>query len=73
MAFNEVLSKYGSDKIFGWNEKSSVMGLQWRQSCQFIIDKYNLPLTPEQLADQLTPVYERLFPQSQFLPGHYNY
>ncbi|XP_044018435.1 pseudouridine-5'-phosphatase isoform X1 [Aphidius gifuensis] len=69
MAFNEVLSKYGSDKIFGWNEKSSVMGLQWRQSCQFIIDKYSLPLTPEELADQLTPVYEKLFPQSQLLPG----
>lgn len=69
MAFNEVLSKYGSDKIFGWNEKSSVMGLQWRQSCQFIIDRYNLPLTPEELADQLTPVYEKIFPQSQLLPG----
>lgn len=69
-AFNEVLSEFGDDKKFGWNEKSMMMGLQWHESCQFLIDKYDLSLTPELLSEKLRPVYERLFPQSQLLPGY---
>lgn len=66
-AYNKVLNKYG--KNFSWELKASIMGFHFNEAARRVVEHLELPITPEELMDQVTPYYDILFPDSQLMPG----
>ncbi|XP_044578093.1 pseudouridine-5'-phosphatase isoform X2 [Cotesia glomerata] len=66
-AYNKVLNKYG--KNFSWELKASIMGFHFNEAAKRVVEFLELPITPEELMDQVTPYYDILFPDSQLMPG----
>jgi len=67
VAYNRIANKYG--KTFTWEHKGQTMGLQSHESAIAIVKALELPMAPQELTDQLIPIYEELFPQARLLPG----
>ncbi|XP_015115948.1 pseudouridine-5'-phosphatase isoform X1 [Diachasma alloeum] len=66
--YNRVIRKYG-DYTFTWNHKATTMGFHPIESAKKVIEIFNLPTTPDEFMEQLTPHYQELFPHSQLMPG----
>lgn len=67
VAFNSVTQEYG--KTYTWEHKANVMGFKTSVALQAIIDMLQLPITVQTFEDKLVPIYQKLFPKSQLLPG----
>ncbi|XP_062910691.1 pseudouridine-5'-phosphatase isoform X1 [Mobula hypostoma] len=67
VAFEEVCSHYS--KKFTWELKSVLMGMRAADGVKLICEKLELPITPEQLMEELRVVERRLFPSAKLMPG----
>ncbi|XP_072118730.1 pseudouridine-5'-phosphatase isoform X2 [Mobula birostris] len=67
VAFEEVCSHYS--KKFTWELKSVLMGMRAADGAKLICKKLELPITPEQLMEELRVVERRLFPSAKLMPG----
>ncbi|XP_011687086.1 PREDICTED: pseudouridine-5'-phosphatase-like [Wasmannia auropunctata] len=66
-AYNCVTQEYG--KTYGWEHKAKIMGYKSAQALQLIIDMLELPITVQTFEDKLAPIYQKLFPQCNLMPG----
>ena len=66
-ATQEVIAPFG--KVFDWSVKSGMMGRDALTSARHLIEKLELPLTPEEYLSQKEPFLLASFPDSEAIPG----
>jgi pseudouridine-5'-monophosphatase len=67
VAYDEVMAPYG--QRLDWETKQAIMGRPAPISTRYVIDKFGLPLTPEEFIARRKPILERLFERSPAMPG----
>jgi len=67
VAYDEVLAPFGA--ILDWATKSTMMGRTAPESARLVIEKFGLPLTPEELLTRRKPVLERLLENAPAMAG----
>lgn len=68
VATQNILDPYG--KLYTWEVKASVMGMQSHEMAQRLVDVYELPMTPEEYLELARQQYEILMPTAALLPGN---
>lgn len=66
-ATNAVLETFG--KTFTWEHKAKVLGLAPRDSCQLIVDLFDLPMHLDEFIAQQDDHIYRLLPEAKLMPG----
>lgn len=67
VAFQNILSRFGTDYTFELKQK--LMGLQSLETAKTIIKELDLPMTVEEFLEESNKEFEKLFPDTQVLPG----
>ncbi|XP_053615764.1 pseudouridine-5'-phosphatase-like isoform X1 [Plodia interpunctella] len=67
VAFQNIISQYGKDYTF--ELKLKLMGLQTNETANMVISSLDLPITPEEFISQTTQEFQKLFPDTEVLPG----
>jgi pseudouridine 5'-phosphatase len=67
IAYDRVMAPYGAS--LDWETKSSMMGRAAPVSARLVIDKFGLPLTPEELLARRKPILQELFANAPAMPG----
>jgi len=67
IAFQNIFTPYG--KEFDWNTKLEIMGKRLEFGADFMIKKFDLPLTVEEFKIKVDSQLEKLFSQSKLMPG----
>ena len=67
IAYDHVMAPYGAR--LDWETKSSMMGRAALASARLVIDKFALPLTPEELLARRKPILHDLFQNAPAMPG----
>ncbi|XP_028176629.1 pseudouridine-5'-phosphatase-like [Ostrinia furnacalis] len=67
VAFKNVLTPYGKEYTF--TLKLKLMGSQAHETAKIIVSELDLPITPEQFMEETKKQFEKLFPDTQVLPG----
>lgn len=67
VAYDHVLGQYGAQ--LDWETKSAIMGRPALESAAFVIQKFSLPLRPEELIAGRKQVLEELFRTAPAIPG----
>ncbi|XP_026332380.1 pseudouridine-5'-phosphatase-like [Hyposmocoma kahamanoa] len=67
IAFQNILSRFGKDYTF--ELKQRLMGLQSLETAKLIIKELDLPMTVEEFLEESNKEFEKLFPDTQVLPG----
>lgn len=67
VAYDHVLGRYGAR--LDWETKSAIMGRPALRSAAFVIQKFGLPLAPEELLAERKPVLDELFRTAPAIPG----
>ncbi|GAV60158.1 Flavokinase domain-containing protein/HAD_2 domain-containing protein [Cephalotus follicularis] len=65
---NEFLAKYGKEVDIE-RENSKRLGMTQKDSAAAIVMDYDLPLTPDQFIEQITPMYREKWVKAKALPG----
>lgn len=71
MATQNILNEYSPGKIYTWDVKVGLMGLQKEPVSRKIVEIYDLPLTWEEYADLASAQTEVLMKNCVLLPGMY--
>ncbi len=66
-ATQQVIAPFG--KVFDWSVKSAMMGRDAWTSARHLIEKLELPLTPEEYLSQKEPLLLASFPDCEAIPG----
>jgi pseudouridine 5'-phosphatase len=64
-----ILNEYAPGKIYTWDVKITLMGLQKEAVSKEIVKLYDLPLTWEEYADLAQLQIEKLMRNCQLMPG----
>ena len=67
IATQQVVSQFGKD--YTWDIKTTVMGFIGRDVAVALVDKMDLPMTPDEYLASTSILLEQLFPTCRFLPG----
>src|SRR5215203_6183086 len=67
VAYDRVMAPYGAS--LDWETKSSMMGRAAPVSARLVIEKFGLPLTPEELLALRKPILQELFENAPAVPG----
>ncbi|XP_027339810.1 bifunctional riboflavin kinase/FMN phosphatase-like [Abrus precatorius] len=65
---NEFLAKYGKE-LDREKEKKKRFGMTQKESAAIIVKDYELPLTPDQFIEEITPFYRERWAEAKALPG----
>lgn len=64
-----ILDKVSPGKIYTWEVKIGLMGLQKEEVSKRIVELYDLPLTWEEYADMAQEQIETLMKNCRLMPG----
>lgn len=67
VAYDRVMAPYGAS--LDWETKTAMMGRAALTSAALVIEKFGLPLRPEELLARRKPVLEELFANVPAMPG----
>jgi pseudouridine 5'-phosphatase len=67
IAYDRVMAPYGAS--LDWETKSTMMGRAAPASARLVIEKFGLPLTPEELLARRKPILQELFENAPAMPG----
>jgi pseudouridine-5'-monophosphatase len=67
IAYDRVMAPYGAR--LDWETKSTMMGRAALASARLVIEKFGLPLTPEELLARREPILQELFENAPAMPG----
>jgi len=56
-------------KVFDWTVKADLIGRPAFDSAEFLIEKLELPITPEEYLEKRTPLLETLLAETKAVPG----
>ncbi|RVW69596.1 Bifunctional riboflavin kinase/FMN phosphatase [Vitis vinifera] len=63
----EFLEKYG--KVIDREQEDTRLGISQLEAAIAVIKEYDLPLTPRQFIDEISPIYKERWPTAKPLPG----
>lgn len=66
-AFQNILSKFGKDYTF--ELKLKLMGSQSHETAETVIKELDLPMTVEEFLEESNNEFQKLFPDTEVLPG----
>ncbi|XP_077258938.1 pseudouridine-5'-phosphatase [Temnothorax americanus] len=66
-AFNRITNRYG--KEFTWEHKAQIMGSKSKDVAVYIVKMLELPLTSDEFRQEITGIYQELFPRTNPMPG----
>lgn len=66
-SFQRICSRFGS--VYTWEVKSKVMGMKALEAAEVILAELELPLSAQELIQESRDIQEKIFPDSQLLPG----
>lgn len=67
VAFQNILSRFG--KFYTFELKQQLMGSKSIETAKTIISELDLPLTVEEFLVESNKEFEKLFPDTEVLPG----
>lgn len=67
VAYNRMMEPYGA--TLDRTTKLEIMGRRAINSAAHVIEKFNLPITPEEFVEKRKPILEELFENSPAVPG----
>ena len=67
IAYDRVMAPFGAS--LDWETKSTMMGRAAPASARLVIEKFGLPLTPEELLALRKPILQELFANAPAMPG----
>ena len=67
IAYDRVMAPYGAS--LDWETKTRMMGRAALASARLVIEKFSLPLTPEELLSRRKPILDQLFENAPAMPG----
>lgn len=67
-ATNRMLAEYGKGPL-PWSVKIELQGRPGHQAAQLLLDWSKVPLTPDELFAKTSKIQEKLWTQTEFLPG----
>ncbi|CAB3233433.1 unnamed protein product [Arctia plantaginis] len=67
IAYQNILTPY--DKEYTWDLKVKLMGLQDREAAKLLLSTLDIPLSVEEWMNAVKLQYEKIFPESQLMPG----
>ena len=67
VAYDRVMAPYGAS--LDWETKSTMMGRAALASARLVIEKFGLPITPEELLALRKPILQELFANAPAVPG----
>ncbi|XP_013186138.1 pseudouridine-5'-phosphatase isoform X1 [Amyelois transitella] len=67
VAFQNIVSQYGKDYTF--ELKLKLMGSQAHETAKIVVSHLDLPVTPEEFIAQTSKEFEKIFPDTEVLPG----
>jgi pseudouridine 5'-phosphatase len=62
-----IVGRWG--KVFDWSVKGNMIGRPARDSARYLVERLDLPITPDEYLREREARLERLFPESQPMPG----
>jgi hypothetical protein len=68
-----ILNEYTPGKIYTWEQKIMLMGLQREAVSREIVKLFDLPLTWEEYADLAQLEIEKLMKNCHLMPGNYEH
>lgn len=68
MAYQNILSRFGKEYTF--ELKLKLMGSQTHEAAQIVISDLNLPMTVEEFISETKEQFQKLFPETQLMPGN---
>ena len=68
--FNNLLEPYNEE--FTWEDNAATMGYHTNQIESYLLKKFDLPITQDQLHKRLMEDYAAIFPTCQLLPGMFS-
>lgn len=66
-----ILDKYAPGKLYTWDVKVTLMGLQKEAVSKKVVEIYDLPLTWEEYAELAQEQVENLMRNCHLMPGNY--
>ena len=64
---SSIAAEHG--KVFDWTVKADLIGRPAFDSAEFLIEKLQLPLTPQEYLEKRTPLLEKLLEATEAVPG----
>lgn len=71
IATQQIVSQYGKD--YTWDIKTTVMGFVGRDVAVALVEKMELPMTPDEYLVATSEVLCKLFPTCKLLPGQLSF
>ena len=62
-----IVGRWG--KVFDWSVKGQMIGRPARDSARFLVERLDLPITPDEYLREREAMLERLFPEAGAMPG----
>lgn len=62
-----MCGEYG--KEFTWELNESLLGRQYKECANKIIDELNIPVTENEFMQECDKIYETVFPSVKLIPG----
>jgi pseudouridine-5'-monophosphatase len=62
-----IVGRWG--KVFDWSVKGHMIGRPARDSARFLVERLDLPITPDEYLREREAMLERLFPETGAMPG----
>ncbi|XP_011707194.1 PREDICTED: pseudouridine-5'-phosphatase-like [Wasmannia auropunctata] len=66
-AFNRITNRYG--KEWTWEHKAHTMGFKTKNVAGYAVKTLELPLTADEFMQEITGIFQELFPQANPMPG----